>query len=363
MSAELFVGLMSGTSLDGIDAVLARFDTSNVILANHFSPLPSALRAELKSLLQPGPDELNRCAEAAMVLSRCYAQSIAKLLDRAAISSDEVTAIGCHGQTVRHNPQRGFTVQLCNGALLAELTGIQVVCDFRSRDVAAAGQGAPLVPAFHARFFAHPARSRVIVNIGGVANLTFLPKDAGVIGFDCGPGNALLDEWVGQSLGLGYDADGAWAAQGHVIPALLAALASNSFFVEPPPKSTGRELFNLDWVRPHLAPDYAAADVQTTLSELTALSIADAIHAFCPGIEEVYLCGGGASNRDLVRRLASRLGPLAVETTAALGLDPDWVEAGAFAWLARETLAGRPGNLPAVTGAKGSRVLGCIYPA
>lgn len=363
MPSDLYIGLMSGTSLDGVDAVLACFERPDVIVASRFLSFPDDLRNALASLLQPGEDEVHRSALAGNRLSHVYAAAVRELLAQTGEPPDRIRAIGCHGQTIRHAPARGYTVQIGNGALLAELTGIRVVCDFRSRDIAAGGQGAPLVPTFHAQVFGHPDKVRAIVNIGGIANITYLPPHGRVIGFDCGPGNALMDEWVATHRGTRYDADGAWASQGRIIETLLSAWMATPYFEQPPPKSTGRELFNLKWARPHLRPEHAPADVQATLSELTARSVAQAIERFCPETQEVYVCGGGASNTDLMRRLGACLPSAGISTTSALGIHPDWVEAVAFAWLARETLAGRPGNLPAVTGASGQRVLGCIYPA
>jgi len=363
MTSELYVGLMSGTSLDGVDAVLACFEKPEIILASSFLPFPDVLRNELQSLLGPGDNEIHRGALAANRLSDFYATAVRDLLVDAGQQPQHIRAIGCHGQTIRHDPAHAYTVQLVNGARLAEATGIQVACDFRSRDIAAGGQGAPLVPAFHARVFSHPSITRAIVNIGGIANVTYLPPDGQVIGFDCGPGNALMDEWIAEQRGANYDEGGAWGAQGAAIPALLGAWIANPYFGQTPPKSTGRDLFNLKWARPHLRPEHQPADVQATLADLTAGSIADAIERFCPETEEVFVCGGGASNTHLMRRLAAHLPTVTWSTTAALGIHPDWVEAVAFAWLARETLAGRPGNLPAVTGAAGLRVLGCVYPA
>jgi anhydro-N-acetylmuramic acid kinase len=363
MARELYVGLMSGTSLDGIDAVLADFSAAAPVLGTFYSPLADALRLELRSLLEPGHDELNRSALLGNALARAYAQAIHALLASAAVSIEDIAAIGCHGQTVRHRPERGYTTQLVNGALLAELSGARVVCDFRSRDVAAGGQGAPLVPAFHAAMFRHPVRNRVIVNLGGIANLTWLPPDGAIMGFDCGPANALLDEWAELHLGTRYDGEGRWAASGAMLPDLLARLAADPYFSQPPPKSTGREYFNLEWVRAHLAEDHLPQDVQATLAELGAAALAEAVGSHCAQADEVYLCGGGVANADLVGRIERMLQGCTVESTARLGVDPDWVEALAFAWLAREALAGRPGNVPGVTGARGPRVLGCIYPA
>jgi anhydro-N-acetylmuramic acid kinase len=362
MSAEFFLGLMTGTSLDGIDAVVADFNASPPIVAAHFEPLPSELRDEFQALLTPGPDEIGRSASAALSLSDLYAQAVFGLIQRSAIAQTDIRAIGCHGQTVRHVPGRGYTVQLVNGARLAELTNIDVVCDFRSRDVAAGGHGAPLVPAFHAAFFAKPGVDRAILNIGGIANITVLRCDGRVTGFDSGPGNALLDEWVMRVLGKPFDANGAWASSGCVIVPLLDALLADRYFTRAPPKSTGREHFNLGWLDHHLQPSYAPQDVQATLAELTAQTAAAAVRAHGGSTTEVFVCGGGAANADLMRRIAHGLPHTRVAPTGELGIHADWVEATAFAWLAREMLERRPGNLPAVTGATGPRVLGCLYP-
>jgi anhydro-N-acetylmuramic acid kinase len=363
MASDLYIGLMSGTSLDGIDAALANFDSPQVVVASRFAPFEPSLRADLAALLQPGADEIHRGAVAANRLSMAYAQSVVALLSDAGLSPKRIAAIGCHGQTVRHDPAAGYTVQIGNGALLAELARIPVVTDFRSRDIAAGGEGAPLVPAFHARYFGTIGTARAIVNIGGIANITYLPATGEVLGFDCGPGNTLMDQWIGEHRGERFDAEGAWASGGQVIPSLLVQLKSAPYFTRTPPKSTGRELFNLPWLRLAIGSELAAVDVQSTLCQFTVETVADAIERDCPHTTEVYVCGGGAANGELMRRLRARLRPISVATTAALGIDPDWVEAIAFAWLARETLSGRPGNLPAVTGASGHRILGCIYPA
>jgi len=362
MAPELFLGLMSGTSLDGIDVVLARFDARDPLVATHFQPFSAPLRNELSALLTAGTNELHRSAVAANALADAYANAVQRLLEQANVDSRSVRAIGCHGQTVRHNPSCGYTIQLLNGARLAELTRLTVVCDFRSRDIAAGGQGAPLVPAFHRAIFAHTERTRAVINLGGIANVTHLPPKGTVVGFDCGPGNALLDEWIAECRGLAYDTGGAWGAQGSPLRPLLDALLAHPYFASPPPKSTGRETFNLEWARAYLRADYAAPDVQATFAELTARAVAEAIQRFCPHTEEAFLAGGGAANDDLVGRIRMHLPGVAVTSTATLGIDPDWVEALAFAWLAREALAGRPGNVPSVTGAAGPRVLGAVYP-
>lgn len=356
-----YLGLMSGTSLDGVDAALVVFESARPRLAaTHFLPYPADLRAELLALNGPVPDELHRAALAANALAELYALACAPLLARG-----PVAAIGCHGQTLRHRPAEGYTLQIGNPARLAERTQCTVVADFRSRDIAAGGQGAPLVPAFHAQALAASDEHRVIVNIGGIANLTDLPHDARVRGWDTGPGNLLLDGWIQRHRNENWDCGGAWAARGQVNATLLAALFEHEFFARPLPKSAGREEFNLAWLEQVLAsrPGLAPVDVHATLAEFTASAIARDIDAHCPGAQAVYVCGGGAHNHHLLTRLQALLPGVRVASTATLGVDPDWVEAIAFAWLARQCLLGLPGNLPAVTGAAGLRVLGAIYPA
>lgn len=361
---ELFVGLMSGTSLDGVDAALVDFASPRPVLLNTtYLPLPSPLRAELHALQALGPNELDRAARAGNEITRAYAEAVLALIDNAGIVPTVVRAIGCHGQTIRHRPDAGYTLQICNPALLAELTGIRVVADFRSRDIAAGGQGAPLAPAFHAAVFGDEAKHRVIVNIGGIANLSDLPPHGAVTGFDTGPGNVLLDLWIRRHLGKDQDDAGAWAHGGSVLAGALAAMLAEPYFAARPPKSCGRDLFNAAWLEKFSLEQAAPQDVQATLAELSARSIAHAVDRYCPQAREIYVCGGGAHNLFVLERLRQNLPQRAVSTTTALGADPDWVEAIAFAWLAKQTLDGKPGNLPAVTGAAGERVLGAIYPA
>lgn len=356
-----FVGLMSGTSLDGVDAALVDFEVlPGRLVAHHFVPFPEDVRAEALALCAPGPDELDRAGALANRVAALYAEAVEALLAQA--SRPQVVAVGAHGQTVRHRPERGYTVQLLNAALLAERTGLRVVADLRSRDIAAGGQGAPLVPAYHAACFASTDRHRVIANIGGIANVTDLAPGRAVRGFDTGPGNALLDLWAQEHLGSRYDAGGAWAASGRVAETLLAAMLEETYFSFLPPKSTGRERFHRGWLDRFDLRGQAPQDVQATLAALTARSIAAAVRRDCTGAEEVLACGGGAHNATVMRELAAALPGVRVATTASVGIDPDWVEAMAFAWLAREALAARPGNLPSVTGAAGPRVLGAIYP-
>jgi anhydro-N-acetylmuramic acid kinase len=361
---ELFIGLMTGTSLDGADAVLA--DCAPRIprtLAHVHQALPAALRAELLALNASGNDEIHRSHLAAQELARCYGDAVTALLRDGGVGAREVRAIGAHGQTVRHRPDLGYTVQLNAPALLAELCGIDVVADFRSRDVAAGGQGAPLVPAFHRVVFG-AERPRAVVNIGGISNITVLDGDR-VAGFDAGPGNVLIDGWMTTRFGAPFDADGALAATTPPDESLVRALMSDPYFSAPPPKSTGRDLFTVDWVLRAL--DDAALDpraVLASLTELTARAVGDAIRRWAPNATEVLVCGGGARNATLMRALQRRVGAeRPVRPTDALGIPADQVEALAFAWLAQCHLHRTAGNVPEATGARGPRVLGALYPA
>jgi len=369
-SPDLYIGLMSGTSLDGVDGVLVDFQDRTCVLQHAFRGFPVGLRAELLELNTPGDNELHRAALAANGLVACYAQVVQQLLRQAGLPPQAVQAIGAHGQTVRHRPQMfdgtGYTLQLNNPALLAERCGISVVADFRSRDVAAGGQGAPLVPAFHQSVFGRPGQSLLALNIGGISNLSVLPADGEVGGFDCGPGNALMDAWCQRHTGQAYDDNGAWAASGSVLPALLQRLLDEAFLQQPPPKSTGRDLFNAGWLQQRLdllAPATRPEDVQATLTEFTARACADSALRWGRGAAQLLVCGGGALNGHLMARIAALLPGIQVQSTAASGLPALQVEAAAFAWLARQTLRGLPGNLARVTGARGPRVLGAIYPA
>ena len=358
------IGLMSGTSMDGVDAVLANFENASCqIIECAFVSFPDDLKYALLQLNASGANEIERSHLAGNHLARLYSNCISKLLAQAGITTNSISAIGCHGQTIRHRPDLGFTVQIGNAALLAELTGITVIADFRSRDIAAGGQGAPLVPAFHQAVFGTVPTHRVVVNIGGISNLSDLPPAGTVCGFDCGPGNLLMDSWALRYIGQPYDKDGAWAASGKILPDLLNALLAHHFFKAAPPKSTGRDDFHMSWLECHVSSQHPPADVQSTLLELTAMSISDAITEHCAGATEIYLCGGGAYNSTLVHRLTQLLHPRKLALTDELGIPANIVEAAAFAWLARQTLLGLPGNLPAATGASGPRILGAIYPA
>ncbi|MDH1056925.1 anhydro-N-acetylmuramic acid kinase [Aquipseudomonas alcaligenes] len=360
-----YLGVMSGTSLDGLDIALVRQEGHPTLLAHHYLPMPAALRAELLALCASGPDELARAATAEQQWVELAAEGIHELLKREQLSPDDIRAIGSHGQTVRHEPARGFTVQIGNPALLAELTGIEVVADFRRRDVAAGGQGAPLVPAFHEALFDTQDSPCAVLNVGGFSNLSLIEPGQEVRGFDCGPGNVLLDAWIGKVRGETFDRDGAWAASGLLNEALLLRLMSDPYFAGRGPKSTGRELFNLPWLESHLAalPPLPVADVQRTLLELTVRSITESLQQAQSDTAELLVCGGGAHNGALMQRLQALLPSCRVASTATRGVPPDWVEAMAFAWLAHCCLERIPANRPSVTGARGLRVLGAIYPA
>ena len=372
----LYVGLMSGTSLDGVDGVLASFAEDSgpatvTVRAHAHRPFSPSLREELLALNQPGADELHRAALAGTAVARLYAEVVEALLDSAGIEHDAVRAIGAHGQTVRHRPGEfdgvGYTLQVNAPALLAERCGIDVVADFRSRDVAAGGLGAPLVPAFHSAVFRRPDRTIAVLNLGGIANLTVLRPDGPTLGFDCGPANALMDHWSSRHTGKAFDEDGAWAATGGVDSTLLSSFMSEPFFALGPPKSTGRDLFHSAWLERRLqvrqGPPVAAQDVQATLAELTAQICARDALRYAAGLQELLVCGGGARNRHVMGRLANLLPGVEVRPTDDRGLPATQVEACAFAWLASAFIERRAGNLTAVTGAAGPRVLGALYPA
>jgi len=366
-TGKAYIGIMSGTSLDAVDAVLLGFDESGRARARAGASraMPPALRRELLALNVSGPDELGRAALAAAELATLYAGAVAGVLDSAGLAAADITAIGAHGQTVRHRPGLGYTIQLNAPARLAELTGIDVVADFRSRDIAAGGQGAPLVPAFHAAQFS-TERTRVVLNLGGIANITVLRADGGILGFDTGPANMLMDAWIQRHLGRAYDKDGAWAASGRPLPGLLANMLADPWFALPPPKSTGRDDFNPAWLERRLAEaagmstEADAADVQATLLQLTAQSVATAIRRHAGDAEDVLVCGGGACNGALLGALRAAL-PCRLSSTDEHGLPAQWVEAAAFAWLAWCHDMRRPAGLPEVTGARKPTILGCKY--
>ncbi|NLZ10359.1 MAG: anhydro-N-acetylmuramic acid kinase [Alcaligenaceae bacterium] len=371
-SVSIYIGLMSGTSIDGIDGVLAQFSATGqpTIITSTSIALPESLRHELLALNQSGPDELVRAARAANSLAAHYAAACRHLLENTHLETNDINAIGAHGQTVRHNPGAGYTLQLNAPALLAELSGLNVIADFRTRDVAAGGQGAPLVPAFHATVFSHH-KPRIVLNLGGMANISVLDPGEPVRGFDTGPANVLLDLWCERHTGQAYDKNGEWAASGTSCTGLLHHLMhSEPWFAAPPPKSTGRDLFNAAWLderlrawqSSHPAAKLDPADIQATLVELTAQSVADAIRQEAPDSEDILVCGGGAFNAGLMQALAKATG-LPVVTTDAAGVPVQMVEALAFAWLAWAYDNNHPAGLPSVTGARKPTILGCLYKA
>ena len=373
----LYIGLMSGTSLDGVDGVLASIPDDYhgghlEILGDAHVPFDIPFRKQLMQLQGMDVNEIEREALAANALAEKYAENVNKLISNADLSPQDVKAVGVHGQTIRHRPELGFTRQTNNPALLAELTGVDVVADFRSRDIAAGGQGAPLVPAFHQVVFGSEKTTRAVVNIGGIANISILRPDGSATGFDTGPGNMLMDAFIQQELRQPYDRDGEWARSGNVIEPLLNSMLDEPFFAKTPPKSTGRDLFHLGWLKRHLYQTdidttMAGEHIEATLLALTATTIADAILTYAPDTDQVYLCGGGALNGYLtstIRRLLQVEKPsITLDSCKVLGIDPMQVESLAFAWLAHRFTIRKPGNLPAVTGAKGPRILGALYPA
>jgi len=364
---EAWLGLMSGTSMDGIDAVLLSFrDPTIQVRATHCLSYPGELRQRplYASQNQATPDEIG---ELNTLTGQLFSQAALKAVADSGLPPGQIRAIGSHGQTIRHQPSGSapFSFQIGNPAIIAEATGITTVGDFRSRDIAAGGQGAPLVPAFHKAFFGSESENRCILNLGGIANITWIPARGmgAVTGFDTGPANALMDAWCQDQTGRPYDADGHWAMEGNPDPALLDDMLSDAYFKRTPPKSTGKEKFNLGWVKAMIArhPDLKPEDIQRTLLELTALTIADQMPD--TGVDTVYACGGGTRNPELMRALTEALAPTRLAVTSELGLDPQWVEPVAFAWLAKQAVEGKPWNLPGVTGASGPRSLGAIYPA
>lgn len=370
MAADLYIGLMSGTSVDSIDAALVAIDDNRFdLVATYNHPVSPGVREQILALCRPGVNEIERLGELDRQIGLAFAEAALNLLTEAGVPPGQIRAIGSHGQTVRHRPpsaerdrRRSFTLQIGDPHTIALRTGITTVADFRRRDIAAGGQGAPLVPLFHQQVFAGDT-GRAVINIGGMANVTGL-FDGKIIGFDTGPGNALLDEWVSRHRGSPYDRDGAWAATGQVDDTLLGVMLADPYFAAAPPKSTGREQFNLDWLVDKLAStEPPPADVQATLTELTARTIVDAIEQLPEPVNELYVCGGGAFNWQLMQRLAALAAPRPVVSTASLGVDPQWVEAMAFAWLASLTISHRAIDTGAVTGATRAVVLGAIHPA
>lgn len=368
----LFVGLMSGTSMDSIDAAIVECTpSSTTLIATREHPISSATRLRIATLSQSGHDEIENMGRLDRELGKLFAEATLELLKVSGTPANKITAIGSHGQTIRHRPpsaakigEECFTLQIGDPNTIAECTGITTVADFRRRDMAAGGEGAPLAPAFHRAAFASAGVNRAIVNIGGIANATILQGEELAMGFDTGPGNTLLDQWISEHRGARYDANGDWAAEGEVSQRLLESMLCHPFLSQRGPRSTGKEAFNLDWLNScHSSlPTINAQNTQATLSEFTAQSIVSGLRSSAISLDEVYVCGGGAHNTDLMRRLYRLLSPIHLSTTETIGMDPDWVEAAAFAWLAQQTLKDLAGNAPAVTGASGPRILGGIFP-
>lgn len=367
-ASALYIGLISGTSADGIDAALVHFEHGTPQLVHALThPWPAALRDQILRVAQDETKlDLDAYGHLDVAIGHVFADASQALLTRSDTPAHAVRAIGSHGQTIRHRPtgDHPFTLQIGDATVIAERVEIDVVADFRRADIAAGGQGAPLLPAVHAMLLATPGQTRVVLNLGGIANITVLSADGSVIGFDTGPANGLLDAWCLRHRGEAFDRDGIFAASGQIDQALLSAMLDDAYFSLPPPKSTGREHFHLGWLDAHArSASLPPADVQATLLELTVRSVAAAIDRHAPDASDVLLCGGGVHNSVLVRRLSEVLNPRAVRSTHEHGIDPDYLEATAFAWLARQRLLGLPGNLPAVTGARGPRVLGAVYAA
>ncbi len=367
-SRELFIGLISGTSVDGIDAVLLEFHNGQTKLVHSLIyPFPKKITSKIKKLMLPDGNEIDRMGVLDQKLGDVFSDAANELLKTAGIKKELITAIGSHGQTIRHRPEgslsRAFTLQIADPNIIAERTGITTVADFRRRDMAAGGQGAPLVPAFHQSVFSSEDVDRIILNIGGISNITTLSNGSLTAGYDTGPGNALMDEWIYKKKNISYDKDGQWAASGKIDKVLLGKLLEHDYFKEPAPKSTGREVFTLPWLELILETieKVSAKDVQATLLELTATSISNEIDKLPIKNGEVYVCGGGAQNATLMARLAELLPTFKVDTTEKLGIGPDWVEGAAFAWLAKQTVNKASGNLPSVTGASKSVILGGVY--
>ena len=373
MPSGLFIGLMSGTSVDGIDCALVQIKDEQVQLVHTLQQdIPTEIREQVATLSHSGPGEIERMGVLDRHLGQLFGHAALSLLAAADVSAADITAIGSHGQTIRHRPPSGghageqsFSLQIGDPNTIAEATGITTVADFRRRDIAAGGEGAPLAPAFHRGAFGQEGVNRAIVNIGGIANASLLQGNKLIAGFDTGPGNTLLDHWIERQQHKPFDRDGQWAASGTINAALMEKLMAHPYLALTGPRSTGKEAFNLPWLFDLLAglPGIPAEDVQATLAQYTAQTIANAVAGHTtPEIKEVYLCGGGAHNGDLVRRLQEALPNCAVSNTSDLGIDPDWVEAATFAWLAQQSLAGLAGNAPEVTGAAGERILGAIHP-
>ena len=368
MADDLYIGLMSGTSLDGIDAALVHFEKEHTtVLETLCLPILSDLKDEIKSLINPTENEINRLMAIDVQLGKNFAEAAKQLINKAKVKKEDIAAIGSHGQTIRHLPtaKHPTTLQIADPNIIAEATGITTVADFRRRDMAAGGQGAPLVPAFHEQIFRDTNKNRVILNLGGIANITILPADKNkpVTGFDTGPANTLINHWIQQQQNKSYDESGKWALTGKINEEFLEQLSSDNYFQLTPPKSTGTEYFNTAWLTEKLStfPFLAAEDVQASLTALTAMSISDAINSYSVNTDELIICGGGVHNKFLLQQLSEFLPGIEISSSLKYGLDPDYIEATAFAWLAKQTIEHKAGNLPDVTGAKRKVILGGIY--
>lgn len=376
MNTEYYIGIMSGTSLDGVDVALVDFAKPQPkLIAADFTPMPQHLRENITALVQSGETTLQQLGELDHQLGLLYADCVNRFLQAQQLSAEQIQAIGCHGQTLWHSPNAPFpfTMQIGDMNLLAARTGITTVGDFRRKDMAFGGQGAPLVPAFHQAVFFEPDYATVVLNIGGISNVSLLIPEQPIVGFDTGPGNTLLDQWIEKHQGVPYDKNGAWGAGGQVNEALLNRLLEEPFFQQPPPKSTGRELFNLPWLESHLkyflenptalSTEFSPQNVQATLAEFTVRTIAESLNAINTALpKRLLVCGGGAKNALIMQRLADILPQWTIQTTNELGLDLDYVEAAAFAWLAYRRMNNQSGNLPDVTGAQSAVSLGAIFP-
>ena len=368
MADDLYIGLMSGTSLDGIDAALVRFEKErSTVIESACLPLSSNLKDEIRSLINPTTNEINRLMALDVQLGKSFAEAVKQLLDKARVKKKDIIAIGSHGQTIRHLPttEHPSTLQIADPNIIAEVTGITTVADFRRRDMAAGGQGAPLVPAFHEKIFLDNKKNRVILNLGGIANITSLPanKNKAVTGFDTGPANTLMNHWIQQHQNKNYDENGNWASSGKINEAFLEQLLNDDYFKITPPKSTGTEYFNPAWLTKKLSqfPFLAAEDVQASLTAFTATTIKDAVNQYATATEEIVICGGGVHNDFLLQLLKQALPNIEINSSSKYGLDPDYIEAAAFAWLAKQTMEHKSGNLPEVTGAKRAVILGGVY--
>ena len=361
INSKLMIGVMSGTSLDGIDIALTEIHRNKVSVIDFYHiNYAKKVKENILKLHFPNNNELENSHVLSNELARLTGKAINRLLKKNNLMPSQIKGVGYHGQTVRHKPDKGYSIQIGNADLLAEITHLDVVSNFRNRDIAAKGQGAPLVPAFHKYLFYSKSKNRVIVNIGGISNITYLPISGKIVGFDCGPGNILMDHWIKLNYDLNFDKNGIWAKKGTVIDNLLTYFLKDKFFKQKPPKSTGRDHFNLEWIKKGIKKNYSSQDVQRTLLELTAISISNAIKKNCQKADELYLCGGGAKNKYLVEILKNKTN-LVVQSTNALKLPEQQVEAVAFAWLANQTLNHKFNNSPDVTGSKGLRILGSIH--